>query len=68
MALGLTTLPPTLWHALDHLEADPVLRQGLGKTTDGDYVDYYVETKRAELRASHREVTAWELDRYLTAI
>jgi glutamine synthetase len=66
--LGLTALPPTLWHALDALEADPVLRAGLGKTIDGDYVDYFVETKRVELRASHREVTAWELDRYLSAI
>ena len=60
-------MPMTLWHALDHLEGDDVLREGLGKTPDGDYVDYFVSTKRAEVRASHAEVTPWELDRYLQA-
>jgi glutamine synthetase len=61
-------MPTTLWHALDHLEADPVLREGLGKTSEGDYVDYYVSTKRDEFQSAHREVTPWELDRYLSAI
>ena len=61
-------MPMTLWHALEHLEADAVLREGLGKTPDGDYVDYFVATKRAEVRSSHAEVTPWELDRYLSAI
>jgi glutamine synthetase len=65
---GLVSMPMTLWHALEHLEADPVLREGLGKTPDGDYVDYFVATKRAEVRSSHAEVTPWELDRYLSAI
>jgi len=32
-----------------------------------DYVDYFVATKRAEVRASHAEVTPWELERYLQA-
>ena len=61
-------MPMTLWHALDHLETDDVLREGLGKTPEGDYVDYFVATKRAEVRAAHAEVTSWELDRYLSAI
>jgi glutamine synthetase len=65
---GLLAMPPTLWHALDHLEADPVLRQGLGKTSEGDYVDYYVSIKRDEFQSAHREVTPWELERYLSAI
>jgi len=65
---GLEAMPPTLWHALESLEADPILRQGLGKTSEGDYVDYYVSTKRDEFHSSHREVTHWELDRYLSAI
>jgi glutamine synthetase len=65
---GLSAMPLTLWHALDHLEADPVLRAGLGKTSEGDYLDYFVATKRAESRAAHAEVTPWELDRYLSAI
>ena len=64
---GLRSMPMTLWHALEHLEADAALREGLGKTPDGDYVDYFVSTKRAEVRSSHAEVTPWELNRYLQA-
>jgi len=65
---GLVSMPMTLWHALEHLEADDVLRDGLGKTPEGDYVDYFVATKRAEVRSSHSEVSPWELERYLSAI
>src|ERR1700722_15737677 len=65
---GLVSMPMTLWHALEHLEGDDVLREGLGKTPEGDYVDYFVATKRAEVRSSQAEVTPWELDRYLSAI
>jgi glutamine synthetase len=65
---GLHAMPMTLWHALEHLEADDVLRDGLGKTPGGDYVDYFVATKRNEVRSSHTEITQWELDRYLQAI
>jgi glutamine synthetase len=65
---GLVTMPMTLWHALEHLEADDVLREGLGKTPEGDYVDYFVSIKRAEARSAHAEVTSWELERYLSAI
>ncbi len=65
--LGLRTMPMTLWHALEVLERDDVLREGLGKTPEGDYVDYFVSTKRAEVRAAHAEVTPWEIDRYLQA-
>ncbi len=66
--LGLRSMPMTLWHALEHLERDDVLRDGLGKTPQGDYVDYFVATKRTEVRSSQAEVTPWELDRYLQAI
>jgi glutamine synthetase len=66
---GLVSMPMTLWHALEHLEADDVLREGLGKTPDGDYVDYFVATKRAEVRSSHCEVTPLGArSRYLSAI
>jgi glutamine synthetase len=65
---GLVSMPMTLWHALEHLVADDVLREGLGKTSDGDYVDYFAAIKRAEVRSSHTEVTPWELDHYLSAI
>lgn len=67
-ALGLRAMPMTLWHALEHLERDDVLRSGLGKTPDGDYVDYFVSTKREEARAAHAPVTSWEIERYLEAI
>ena len=33
--------------------ADDVLRDALGKTPDGDYVDYYAQVKREEFRAWH---------------
>jgi glutamine synthetase len=65
---GLTAMPMTLWHALEHLEADETLREGLGKTPNGDYVDYFVTTKRDESRTAHAEVTPWEIDRYLSAV
>jgi glutamine synthetase len=65
--LGLRAMPMTLWDALEHLERDDVVREGLGKTPEGDYVDYFVSTKRAEARAAHSEVTPWEIDRYLQA-
>ena len=39
---GLVSMPMTLWHAVEYLEADDVLREGLGKTPEGDYVDYFV--------------------------
>jgi glutamine synthetase len=65
---GLVPMPMTLWDALEHLEGDDVLREGLGKTPDGDYVDYFVATKRGEVRSSQAEVTPWELEHYLSAI
>ena len=65
---GLVPLPVSLWEAAGHLEADGVLREGLGKTPEGDYLDYYVTTKRAEVRSSGAEVTPWEIERYLSAV
>jgi len=65
-ALGLAKLPGTLLEALDNLERDTVLRDALGKTPDGDYVDYFVEVKRAEFHAYHAQVSRWEIDSYLS--
>jgi len=65
---GLQAMPMTLWHALEHLQRDDVLRDGLGKTSEGDYVDYFVAIKRAEVRSAQAEVTPWEIDHYLSAI
>ena len=60
------TLPPTLLHAMDELVADDVLREALGKTPDGDYIDYYAKVKREEFHAWHSVVSDWEVERYLT--
>ena len=45
--------------------AGPVLRAGLGKVRDGDYVDYFAKVKRREWQQAHEQITQWELDRYL---
>jgi glutamine synthetase len=42
-----------------------VLREGIGQTRDGDYVDYFVKVKRREWQAAHEQITNWELERYL---
>jgi glutamine synthetase len=62
---GIELLPANLLDAIRELERDEVLRKGLGRTRDGDYVDYFVQTKLAEWQAAHEQVTQWELDRYL---
>jgi len=64
-ALGIETLPANLLDATRELERCGVLRDALGKTRDGDYLDYYVEVKRREVQAAHEQITQWELDRYL---
>ncbi len=67
-ARGITSMPPTLLHAVEAMEADPVIREALGKTADGDYIDYFAETKRQEFFDFHAQVTPWEVDRYLALI
>src|SRR6266487_7160328 len=63
---GIRALPPTLLHAADELVTDDVLREALGKTPDGDYIDYYAQVKRDEFRTWHSGVSDWEVERYLT--
>ncbi len=65
-ARGIRTMPPTLLQAMDELVADDVLRDALGKTPDGDYVDYFAKIKREEFLAWHSVVSEWEVERYLT--
>jgi glutamine synthetase len=64
-AAGIDTLPANLLDAVRELERNDPLRAALGKTRDGDYVDYYAKVKRAEWQAAHEQITQWELDRYL---
>ena len=63
---GIRTMPPTLLHATEHLVDDAVLRDALGKTPQGDYIDYYAKVKQAEFCAYHAEVSDWEINQYLT--
>ncbi len=65
-ARGIVSLPPTLLHAADHLVADDVLRGALGSGRDGDYVDYFAQTKRDEFRTITDQVTPAELEAYLS--
>ena len=64
-ARGIVSMPSTLAHAVDTLVKDDVLRETLGKTPQGDYVDYFASVKREEFRTWHAVVTDWEVDRYL---
>jgi glutamine synthetase len=60
---GLKVLPQSLGAALDHFEANAVIRDGLGPIADG-----FLKLKRAEWIEYHAQVGAWEIERYLTAL
>lgn len=59
-------LPMTLVHAMDALEADPVVVAALDIAGPG-VAAYFAERKREEFFAWHNTVSAWEIDQYLTA-
>ncbi len=63
---GRGTLPPTLLHAVDALQADPVVTGVLDAAGDG-VSGYYATLKRDEFFAYHSAVSPWEVDQYLTA-
>ena len=58
---GIRMLPQTLAEALDELRRDELVQGALG-----DIYDDFIDLKDAEWREYHRQVTPWELDRYLT--
>ena len=58
---GIRMLPQSLAEALEELRRDEVVQAALGPIA-GDFI----ELKDAEWREYHRQVTRWELDRYLT--
>jgi glutamine synthetase len=64
-ARGIEMLPGNLLDATRELEANAPVRAALGVTRDGDYVDYFIKIKRAEVQAAHEQITRWELERYL---
>jgi glutamine synthetase len=67
-ARGIAAMPPTLLHAVEALVDDDVLRDALGKTPDGEYIDYFAQVKTREFMDFHGSVTPWEVERYLTLI
>ncbi|MGB3482841.1 MAG: type III glutamate--ammonia ligase [Mycobacterium sp.] len=62
----LQPLPLTLLHAVDALEADDVVMGALDGAGEGVGA-YFANLKREEFFSWHREVTPWEVDRYLQA-
>jgi len=65
-AHGRSPLPPTLLHAVDEFEGDPVVVGVLDAAGDG-VAGYFANIKRDEFFAYHSSVTPWEIDSYLTA-
>ncbi len=59
-------LPPTLLHAVDEFEADPVVTGVLDAAGDG-VASYFAKLKRDEFFSYHSAVAPWEIDNYLTA-
>ena len=55
------TLPGTLREALDELERDQVIQNALGSHV----YEWFMEAKRAEWDDYRKQVSAWELERYL---
>ena len=55
------TLPGTLREALDELERDEVVQESLGSHV----YEWFLEAKRAEWEEYRKQVSTWELERYL---
>jgi glutamine synthetase len=60
------TLPMTLLHAVDALEADSVITGSLDGVGTG-VAAYFAQLKREEFFDWHNTISPWEIDRYLTA-
>ena len=58
---GIRLLPQSLLEALAELRQDEVVQDSLGVI-----YDEFIDLKDAEWREYHRQVSQWELDRYLT--
>lgn len=56
-------LPQSLYEALEELERDEVIQAALGPI----YPEF-LRLKRAEWNEFHRQVTSWEIDRFLTLL
>ena len=56
-------LPQSLAEALDELERDDVIQSGLGAIAPE-----FIKLKRMEWNDYHRQVSTWEVERYLTML
>jgi glutamine synthetase len=65
-ALARPELPPTLLHAVDAFDADPVITEALDAAGPG-VARYFRALKREEFLEWHATVSSWEHDRYLAA-
>ncbi len=63
---GIDVLPGNLLDAMRNLRRDDVLREALGRTPGGDYLDYFCDVKEREWKAYHDRVSDWEVEKYLT--
>ncbi|MDR2930702.1 MAG: glutamine synthetase family protein [Propionibacteriaceae bacterium] len=63
-AMGITPLPRTLDEALDIMEGSELVADTLGEHV----FNYFVKNKRAEYEDYRRQVTAWELKRFLRVL
>ncbi|MBI3689407.1 MAG: type III glutamate--ammonia ligase, partial [Mycolicibacterium aromaticivorans] len=63
---GRTALPPTLLHAVEEFEGDPVVTGVLDTVGDG-VASYFAGIKRDEFFAYHSAVSPWAVDQHLTA-
>ena len=63
-ALGITPLPRSLDEALDIMEGSELVAQTLGEHV----FDYFLKNKRAEFEEYRRQVTLWELRKFLPVL
>jgi glutamine synthetase len=60
---NIRVLPQSLSEALDELEKDEVIQTGLGPI-----YSEFLKLKRMEWNEYHRQVSPWEVERYLTMV
>jgi glutamine synthetase len=63
---GIETLPGNLLDAVRNLREDEMLRDALGTTPHGDYLDYYCDVKTREWKEYHEHVSDWEVRKYFS--
>ena len=63
-AAGIATLPENLGAAIERFEHSAVMKEILGEHIH----DFYVENKKAEWAEYLKNVSQWELDRYLSVV